>query len=185
MKSPRNPEIAMTPNPAQDKAFVELVDRYLDRVYRFLRNLTRSEDAAREAAHEAFIRLRGRLETGERPGEAYVFATARNTALSHWRAARNEVRKRETAAGIWCGATSGSVPGGSLEQSELRSGLQAALETLPEDQRSVFLLSSVEGLKYAQIAEIMDIPAGTVGSRKNAAIAALRKELERTGHALP
>lgn len=175
----------MTPTSAQDKAFIELVDRYLDRVYRYLRNLTRSEDAARDAAHEAFIKLRERLQQGEQPQEAYVFATARNTALSHWRAARNEVRKRETAAGIWCGAASGPVPGGDLEQTELRSGLVAALDRLPEDQRSVFLLSTVEGLKYAQIAEIMNIPAGTVGSRKNAALRTLREELKRTGHALP
>ena len=67
----------------------------------------------------------------------------------------------------------------------MRQALEVALATLPEEQRSVFLLSEVEGLKYDQIAEAMDVPAGTVASRKHQASRALRAELERMGHALP
>ncbi len=182
----------MTNPTPTDLAFCKLVDRYLERVYRYLRNLTCNEDAARELAHETFLSLRGRLDAAEPPSEAYVFTTARNAFLSNWRRIRNENRKRENAAaendkagGAWCSADAATSPTHEVERRELRLGLEAALAKLPGDQRLVFLFSEVEGLKYEQIAEIMGIPAGTVASRKHNAARTLRTELERRGHALP
>lgn len=182
----------MTKTTPTDLAFCKLVDRYLERVYRYLRNLSCNEDTARELAHEVFLGLRGRLDAGNSPSEAYVFTMARNAFLSNWRRARNENRKRENAAaendhagGIWCSANATSSPTHEVERRELRLGLETALAKLPEDQRLVFLFSEVEGLKYEEIAEIMGIPAGTVASRKHNAARALRAELERRGHALP
>lgn len=182
----------MTSITSTDLAFRQLVDQYLERVYRYLRNLTRDEEAARELAHETFLGLRGRLDAGQSPSEAYVFTTARNTALSAWRRQQSENRKRQNAkaerdaaGGTWHANTSVESPQGEAERHELRQALETALATLPEEQRSVFLLSEVEGLKYDQIAEAMDVPAGTVASRKHQASRALRAELERMGHALP
>ena len=177
----------MTRPTPTDQAFIRLVDRYLERVYRYLRNLTRDEDTARELAHETFLKLRGRLDAGQSPGEAYVFTTARNTALSDWRRRRSESEKcqRAQAEGTTAAAGNPVNPGREAERGELRRALEAALQVLSEEQRSVFLLSEVEGLKYEQIAAAMGIPAGTVASRKHQAIGALRAELERLGHALP
>ncbi len=176
----------------KDQAFIELVDRYLERVYRYLRNLTRDEETARELAHETFLSLRPLVDVGKRPGEAYVFTTARNMALSSWRRRQSEDRKRECAeaendqaGGTWYSDDAATSPTQEVERRELRLGLETALTKLPEDQRSVFLLSEVEGLKYERIAEVMGIPAGTVASRKHHATRALRAELERMGHALP
>jgi RNA polymerase sigma-70 factor (ECF subfamily) len=182
----------MTQPTTTDLVFIELVDRYLERVYRYLRNLTRDEEAARELAHETFLGLRPRVAAGQSPSEAYVFTTARNAALSHWRRQQSENRKRDGAAaekdqagGTWYADKAANSPTREVERRELRSGLETALAKLPEDQRSVFLLSEVEGLKYEKIAEIMGVPAGTVASRKHIAARTLRAELERMGHALP
>jgi RNA polymerase sigma-70 factor (ECF subfamily) len=182
----------MTQPTTTDLAFIELVDRYLDGVYRFLRNFTRKEEAARELAHETFLRLRPLVDAGTTPSEAYVFTTARNAALSHWRRRQSEHRKRENAAsqndqagGTWYADAAKTSPTRELERRELRLGLETALAKLPEDQRSVFLLSEVEGLTYEKIAAVMGIPAGTVASRKHLAARNLRAELERMGHALP
>lgn len=175
----------------QDLAFIELVDRYLERVHRFLCNLSRDREQARELAHETFLRLRKGLDPDQPPGEAYVFTTARNAFLDSWRRRRSEERKREnaaaepdTAAGTWCADTATASPHRTTERNQLRTDLQAALERLTEEQRTVFLLSEVEGLKYEQIAEVMGIPAGTVASRKHHAARILREDLERMGHAL-
>ena len=48
---------------------------------------------------------------------------------------------------------------------------------LPEPQRAVFILSQYEGLSYAEIAEALDCPVGTVASRKHMAVEALRRRL--------
>ena len=47
-----------------DKTFIDLVDRYLDRVYRYLRSLTRDEDSARDFSHETFLRLHRQVTGG-------------------------------------------------------------------------------------------------------------------------
>ncbi len=68
---------------------------------------------------------------------------------------------------------------------ELEQVITRALETLSEDLREVVLLRDMEGMRYAQIAEIVDCPVGTVKSRLNAArkrlqgaVLAWRKETE-------
>ena len=120
----------MTRNSSPDQIFVDLVDTYLDRVYRYLCNLTRNPDTARDLCHEVFLNLRRQVEAGTEIAEAYVFATARNTALSSWRNDKREESKREAwghQRGIQAAASC------LAEMSELRQALQAAIDFLSED----------------------------------------------------
>ncbi len=186
----------MTRQSNPDQIFVDLVDTYLDRVYRYLRNLTRDADLARDFAHESFLRLQKQIANGQEISEAYVFTTARNAALSHWRSDKREEDKR-AAWGREMGSDDRAEGQSELqtddsgaaslavEHQELGTALETALGCLSEDQRTVFLLSEVEGLKYDDIATVLGISAGTVASRKFHAVRALRGELERLGHALP
>lgn len=178
----------MNQAPDTAHAFTALVDRLLDRVFRYLRNLTRDEDDARALCHETFLKLRRRLELGDDPSDAYVFAAARNTALGEWRRRRgNPVRP---AGDPWSDedpslpARADETPDRTLERAELRTALEHALGRLPEEQRSVFLLAEVEGLRQAEIGEAIGVPPGTVASRKHLATLKLREILERSGHAL-
>ncbi len=177
--------------PSTSATFARLVDRDLDRVWRFLRALLRDPDLARDIAHETFLRLRGALEQGRaKPGEdglpraAYVFAAARNTALSHLRRAKTQRAHIVPIDVDGRNAPGDATPDRELDRAELRSALDAALATLDETHRAVFLLSEIEGLRYEEIAEALDIPPGTVASRKHHAARKLRRELERAGHAL-
>ncbi len=165
-------------------AFATLVDRDLDRVWRFLRSLLRDADLARDVAHETFLRLRPVVEREGVPRPAYVFASARNAAMSHLRRQRTQRRHIVPLDPERRDAPDATTPDRELHRAELRSALDAALATLDETHRSVFLLSEVEGLRYEEIAEILDVPPGTVASRKHHATLKLRRELERTGHAL-
>ncbi len=166
-----------------DQIFVHLVDTYLDRVYRYLCNLTRDDDAARDLSHETFLRLRKQVDKGTEISEAYVFTTARNTALSTWRNDKREATKRD--AFQLEHVSQSSIASSAVENSELRQALEEALGLLSEENRSVFLLSEVEGLKYEQIAKVLGISMGTVASRKFNASRALRGEMERMGYELP
>ena len=176
-----------------DQAFVELVDRYLDRIYRYLRNLTGDDDSARDLCHETFLRLRTQIQRGTEINAAHVFTAARITTLSQWR--RNTRESEKHAAwrrdhGADCvgappkPASGAATAATAVERKELREALDTALAGLSEDQRTVFLLSEVEGLKYEQISAVLGISAGTVASRKFNAVRALRGKLERLGHAL-
>ena len=168
-----------------DVAFVEIVDRLLDRVYNYLRNLTRDEDAARDLAHQTFLKIRQRLDTDLGLGDAYIFASARNAALSQRRQRQNRERLQPALEAEMIPSSDGHDAAAAVERRELKDALESALQRLPEEQLSVFLLSEVEGLKQREIAEVLGIAPGTVASRKYSAVRALRGELERTGHALP
>ncbi|MCZ6786844.1 MAG: sigma-70 family RNA polymerase sigma factor [Planctomycetota bacterium] len=69
----------------------------------------------------------------------------------------------------------------TIEDREAADLIREALTSLPEPQRMVFLLAETQDLKYREIAEILDVPVGTVKSRMNAAVTRLRGLL---GHVL-
>jgi len=56
-------------------------------------------------------------------------------------------------------------PGQSLERKQLGGRIQAAIDTLPEDQKTAIVLREIQGLSYKEIAEAMDCAEGTVMSR--------------------
>ena len=181
-----NPEAR---SPHHDE-YAALVGRELDAVYGYLRALLRDPDTARDLAHDLFLKLRpvvDRLDAGdEPPSRAYVMAAARNTAFGHLRRAATARGGREAAARGETAVTPAASPSPlrELERSELRYRLDEALDALDPEHREVFLLSEVEGLRYAEIAAALGVPEGTVASRKHNAVLKLRRTLERTGHAL-
>jgi RNA polymerase sigma-70 factor (ECF subfamily) len=73
----------------------------------------------------------------------------------------------------------GAGPEQQALQASLRPAIQAALETLPEEQRTTLILQLYEGLHYREIAALLGIPIGTVKSRLNAAMRHMKKELAR------
>ncbi len=171
---------------------LQLTNRYLDSVFRFIRSLVRDSEAAADLTQDVFLKLQ---RAGGHPSGAYVMATARNTALSWLRRRSLERRHVDTRApedleaggpeaGVPGVVSLGGTPDRVLQQRELAAALAAALAALPQDLREVFHLSEMEGLRYAQIAEVVGCPVGTVASRKHLAVRKLREHLERSGHAL-
>lgn len=153
-------------------------------VRRYLRVLTGDAELARDLAQETFLKLDAHAETA---GSALVFTVARSCALDHLR--RQRVRRRhlrpvtdrdeDTAP-----ARADSRPDRALENRQLDHDLRIALEALPEDQRSAFHLSEIEGLTYAEIADVLGVSSGTIASRKHHAVRKLREHLERLGHGI-
>ena len=121
---------------------------------------------------------------GESPSLVYLFAAARNTARSHFRRRRTErrfVSPEDPSEPEHAGRTEVEGTARGVERRELRTALHRALDELSEPLRAVFLLSEVEGMSYAEIAETLDCPAGTVASRKHLAVRRLRDTLRRYG----
>jgi RNA polymerase sigma-70 factor (ECF subfamily) len=70
-------------------------------------------------------------------------------------------------------------PDQAVEQGELEEALHRAIGELPEERRIVVVLRDVEGLAYEEIAEVLDLPVGTVRSRLHRARLDLKEKLER------
>jgi RNA polymerase sigma-70 factor (ECF subfamily) len=155
------------------QAFGKVVQAHQGRLVRFAARLLGDTDAAQDAAQEAFLRL-WRLRTRYQPRgclQAYLLRTVRSVCLDHARAARPCEPLEE-------GADAGAPDPAALAQGlGLADAVRRAVLSLPEPQRAVFLLSHYEGLSYAEIADALDCPVGTVASRKHQATETLRRKL--------
>jgi RNA polymerase sigma-70 factor, ECF subfamily len=78
-------------------------------------------------------------------------------------------------------ASDGPAPDRAAEAALLRPKLEAALASLPPEQREVFLLREHAGLRFAEIAEVTGTPENTVKSRMRYALEGLRVTLEALG----
>jgi len=153
-----------------------------DQVFRYLRSLTGDAEVARDLTQDLLLGLHGRGEAGP----ALVFTAARNRGLSWLRRQtarrRHEVEAADESALHALPAPAGDRPDRLLEAADLRRDLRAALACLSEEQRTVFHLTEIEGLRYADVAAVLGISAGTVASRKHHAVQRLQAELRRRGH---
>jgi len=186
MRDQAEPGTAAGPVGGTAAGFPVLVERMADRVYRYLRAWCGDAETARDLTQETFLNLARTVgSAADRISPAYVFVAARNTALSHHRKRRIErrhLRPLEPSDGAAQPAAGrGADPARTAERAELGRALEEALARLPEELRTVFLLSEVEGLRYREIADVMGCPPGTVASRKFKAVKSLRDALAGRG----
>lgn len=137
------------------------------RLCAFLRQLVGSPQAAEDLMQETFTQM-WRSPNGFRPEwgslRSYVFGIGRKRAAEWW-------RKRQR-----CGQEqTGKQEQGIADGAASFSAMQDALGRLPEEHRSLLWLREVEGQSYAELAEILQIPVGTVKSRLFAAREDLRR----------
>jgi RNA polymerase sigma-70 factor (ECF subfamily) len=170
------------------EAFGLLVERHHERALAFAYRLTADRDGARDAAQETFLRILGAARR-YRPKAAfttYLYAIVRNTVREADRRRRREEpidpRVDPTPLAVGDGTSGDSPPPDLvLQQNRLRERLADAIGLLPDDLRTVFVLSEIEGVSYREISEICGCPMGTVASRKHAAVRELRKLLGPLG----
>jgi len=158
-------------------AFGLLHDRYQPKILRFFYGLTGAPQVASDLCQETFMRvwrIRRRYQaTGS--FQAYLFGVARVIWLEHRR--RNarlwqwEIRQPERPIDA---ASTAPDPAEEALGRELREHIFAALAHLPEEQRMVFVMRTIDGLGLEDIARALDCPVNTVRSRKLLAVKRLR-----------
>lgn|SRR5512145_1544792 len=148
------------------RAFEALVTRHRAGVYRLCWAATGNHADADDAAQETFVRVYRSLATYDpaRPFRPWLRKIAWNCGLSVCRDGNAGVpRVAESDAGEAVDPAPG--PEESAAGNEERLRVADAMAALPADLRTVLVLRAVEGLSYAEIALVAEIPAGTVMSR--------------------
>ena len=155
----------------ETEAFGELVSIYMQRCYYAALGMVGSPQDAEDLSQEAFaraFRARARLDP-ERPFYPWLYQILRRLCYNFTRDTSSRRRKLERAGG-WLVAeatvrAAADDPERVRANDELRQRLEAAIRELPPAQREVLVLKEFEGLKYREIAELLDVPIGTVMSR--------------------
>jgi RNA polymerase sigma-70 factor (ECF subfamily) len=168
-------------------AFNELILRYERKVYNFAYRLTGNHDDAGDIAADAFVRIYNSL-SNFRGDSAFVtwlyrvvtniYLDSRKRSKAHLTHSLDEMIDLEETSVSRQIEDPGPDPSEIAELKERGELLQAAIATLPEYQRSMIVLYHNENRSYEEIAEMMDLPIGTVKSRLNRARWSLREKLE-------
>lgn len=150
---------------------------------RYARTLVRNRAAADDLVQDCLERAVGRWhqrrdDSNPRP---WLFAILHNLAVSQFRraATRGQHVAIDEAGENEIGQNAGQ------EQKLIYQDVLGKLAKLPEEQRAVLLLIAVEDLSYAEAANVLGIPVGTVMSRLSRARDRLQQELEGTSEARP
>lgn len=176
MADVRDAELAALAQAGDREAFGELVARYAPQARRVARAILGNAADADDAAQDGFLaalKHLGRYDPA-RPFGPWLMRIVANAARDRWR--RRKVRAAEVISPSLPAGEPG--PDRTAERRLFDEALRAALARLPEQQRLAVVLFDVEGYSHREIAQILDLPEGTVRSHVFHARRALRKALE-------
>ena len=172
----------------QREAFGILLRRYERELYGYLRRYVGDSDLAEDVFQNTFLQLyikSGQYEIG-RPVRPWLYTIATHQAIDALR--RNgrhqalsldqnqkELPDGEVRSLLELLETRGPGPLDQAQSEERRERVRASVERLPDFLRQVVILAYYQGLKYREIADILDIPVGTVKSRLHAALVKLQE----------
>ena len=175
----------------EERAFAVLLERHGGRVMGYLTRFFGGDtELAADLTQDVFLRVVA--AAGEFRWEAsfttFLYKTVRNLCIDvmRSRASRPDARAASIDAepgdgdrGPLSERLAGTSPGGDARtlSGELSEALEAGLARLPPEQREVFLMREVEGLKFGDIAEVLGVNENTVKSRMHYAVLSLRDAL--------
>lgn len=145
--------------------FERIVLPHLDAAYNLARWLLRNEDDAEDVVQDAYLKA-FRFYDGFRGGNSrsWLLTIVRNACYTWLRQARPDEVTVPFDEDVH-GRDSGGGPEADVLRSANAQSLKDALERLPIGLREAIVLRELEGLSYAEIAAVADIPIGTVMSR--------------------
>lgn len=172
----------------QAEAFGVLVKRYERELYGYLQRYLGDRNLADDVFQNTFLQLytkSGKYEPG-RPVRPWLYTIATHQAIDALRRngrhqtvsldqGREELPEGDIRSLVDLVEARGPGPVDQAQGDERRERIRASVEKLPDFLKQVVLLAYYQGLKYREIAEILDIPVGTVKSRLHAALVKLQE----------
>ncbi|UCG48341.1 MAG: RNA polymerase sigma factor [Phycisphaerales bacterium] len=166
----------------EEGAFRELVNRYKNSLYAFLRHFLNRRDMIEDVFQETFMQLFVSRDSfdSSRPLRPWLFTIAANKA-------KDALRRWQRTSAVPIGTIADSeyssfddvldsitadhtVPSEKLEKGENAMRVEQVIAEMPENLRQILVLAYFDRIPYKQMAEILDIPMGTVKSRLHAAV---------------
>lgn len=133
-----------------------------------------NEEKAYDAVQEAFVKLwENCAKVSPLKAKSYVYTVANNLYLNVLKAEKVRLKYADKTEKV-----TNEDPEFILEQQEFKEKLDRALASLPENQRTVFLLSRIDGKKYAEIAEMEGVSVKAIEKRMHLALKTLREEID-------
>ena len=183
-------ELVTRAKAGDDEAFAQLMRDNEKRIYNLTLRMTGNPEDAMDLAQETFLNAwRGlKFFKGDSAFSTWVYRLASNACIDHL---RRKKRRQDISAPMPADDEDDSQPDipderfqpeQELERQELRRAVAQGLEQLSEEHRQVLVMREINGLSYQEIADVLDLEAGTVKSRIARARNSLRKILVESGN---
>ena len=164
-------------------AFNTLVRRYHKPLYNYILKLVRDRDAADDLAQTVFIRC---MKSLKRLNDLdsfvpWLYKIAINLVRDYWRRKKEvlSLDDESDSGNLWENiVTSDSNPQEKAEAEQRAELVKRALAALPPEQKEVLVLKIYQGLKFTEIAQIVDAPLNTVKSRMYYGLTAMKKTFQ-------
>jgi RNA polymerase sigma factor (sigma-70 family) len=158
-----------------ENAYSYLYDHYSKALFTIIYQVVPQQESAEDILQQVFLKIWKNIESYDASkGRIYTWMInlARNQALDHIRS--KDFNRQNKTSGLTENVYKDEVAAGGIRD----SGLNKVLEQLPEENRKLLEFSYFQGYTQAEIAEMMNIPLGTVKTRLRTTIIQLRKILE-------
>lgn len=183
-------ELVLRAKAGDDEAFAQLMQDNEKRIYNLTLRMTGNPDDAMDLAQEAFLNAwRGlKFFKGDSTFSTWVYRLASNACIDHL---RRKKRRQDIDLPMPMDEEDDRPPDipddrfqpeRELERQELRNAVCSGLEQLSDEHRQVLVMREINGLSYQEIANVLDLEAGTVKSRIARARNSLRKILLESGN---
>jgi len=168
-------------------AFNDLILKYEKIVFNFAYRLTQNYDDANDVAQDAFIRAYNAINSfrGDAAFSTWIFRITTNVFLderkrrrAHPQQSLDEYASQEEQREGMQVEDPGPTPEDIVTEKDRQRILAEAVQSLPQYQRTMVVLYHQQQKSYEEIAEIMELPIGTVKSRLNRARIALKEKLQ-------
>ncbi len=190
LQSLSDQEVVALARAGKEAAYRELLRRYERPVFSLIYRMVRDQALAEDLAQDSFVKVLNALDSyrPEYKFSSWVFKIANNVAIDQLRrreldtlsldGAPDARTKDEVEATALQAVDRTETPLAELESRELGSRIEQAIAKLRPEYRSCILLRHVEGRSYEEIAEVLDLPLGTVKTYIHRARHELREYLE-------
>ena len=165
-------------------SYVELVEKYTEKVFNLSYRITRSQEDAEEISQDVFITLHAKSRSfqGKSAFSSWLYRITANAAFM-------KLRQKKSSAAVsledinpsivesWVDQNSNDI-GYISSRHELREVIEQAIAKLPEEYRMIFIMRDVDGLSSQEVSEIMGASVPAIKSRLHRARLMLRKKLQ-------
>jgi RNA polymerase sigma-70 factor, ECF subfamily len=155
----------------------DVYKQYRQELYAYALSITRNSTLAEDAVHSSFLAAVRHCEKVKNP-RAYVFQILRNTALGQVKTAQKNQCSEGIVSASFLTSPRHSNPGYQCLENEAVEQVDRAMDRIPFEQKETIVLRIYAGLKFREIAKLLDEPIATVTSRYRWALEALAGQLK-------
>lgn len=162
-------------NVCEDQVFSSLFKAHSKTVFNYIYYKFGNEEKANDAVQEAFVKLwENCAKVSPEKAKSFVYTVANNLYLNVIKAEKVRLKYANSVDN----QSSNLSPEFLMEEKEYKKKLDNALNALPENQRTTFLLNRIDGKKYAEIAEMEGVSVKAIEKRMHLALKSLREQID-------